>query len=161
MCFFWSHHKLFSLWPLRAGPSPMLSMCVSRLTSWYCRITRLFVARTGAISFWMRLRTSRISSPNDGSHCSTLTGKDEYRDSWETWYEVLAAWVSYIKDAYKVEILLIMLILIPSVFIARGACSWQELPCRIASWSCGPWCIFWCRMSSSLTENSRNGFLTL
>lgn len=40
-----------------------------------------------------------------------------------SWYEVLAAWVSYIKDAYKVEILLTMLILIPSVFTARGACS--------------------------------------
>lgn len=87
LCFFFFHFIIccfLSLWPLRAGPSPMLSMCVSHLTSWCYRITRLFVVRTGAISFWMRLRTSRISSPNGGSHCSTSTGKNEYRDLWES-----------------------------------------------------------------------------
>lgn len=72
-------------WYLRAGPSPMPSMCVSHLTSWCCRTTKPSAARTGAISFWMRLRTSRTSSHSAGSHCSTSTGRDGDGDLWEGW----------------------------------------------------------------------------
>lgn len=74
-----------AFWFLRAGPSPMPSMCVSHLTSWCCRTTRLSAARTGAISFWMRLKTSRTSSHSVGSHCSTSTGGDRDGDLWEDW----------------------------------------------------------------------------
>jgi len=63
----------------------MPSMCVSHPTSWCCRTTRPSAARTGAILYWMRLRTSRTSSHSAGSHCSTSTGEDgDVQDLWES-----------------------------------------------------------------------------
>lgn len=138
----------------RAGPSPMPSMCVSRLTSWCCRTTRPSAARTGAISFWMRLRTSRTSSHSAGNHCSISTGGDGDGNLWEGWLGLKVRMLGRLGLADHPPSKSLCL------FAARDACSWQELPCRTVLWSCGPWCTFWCPMSSSLIGSSKNGSLT-
>lgn len=90
----------------------MPSMCVSRLTSWCCRTTRPSAARTGAISFWMRLRTSRTLSHSAGNHCSTSTGGDGDDGDLLGWLPWPKGW-----DAQMLGTLLTILPLISSHFL--------------------------------------------